>query len=127
MFAESLLHAAIGMLMRDIPREEWDTFLNTFNRQHQDEPVTLEKSDMRDGLRLAARSAPLVAITHDRAAQLISITVAESPSGQVTHTVTQPEAIAIEEPAEADEDPHVSVHLMGGGQHFVMRLSNQVH
>lgn len=39
------------MLMREIPPEDWDAFLTTFNRQHQNEPVTLEKSDIRDGHR----------------------------------------------------------------------------
>jgi hypothetical protein len=46
-------------MMRDIPREEWHTFLGDFSRQHRDELVTLEKSDMQDGLRVAARAAPL--------------------------------------------------------------------
>jgi hypothetical protein len=103
-------------VVRDIPREEWD----------RDEPVTLEKSDVRDGLRVAARAAPLMAITHDREAQHISVTVGEIPSGEVTHTVTQPDGIAVEEPAEADEDARLAVYLVGGGQHLVVRLVSAV-
>jgi hypothetical protein len=113
------------MVLRDIPREEWDTFLDRFSRQHRNEPVTVAKSDMRDGLQIAERAVPLLAITHSRTAQRISITVGEAPSGEVTHTVLQPDGVAIEEPAEADENPQAAVHLMGGGQHLIVRLESQ--
>jgi hypothetical protein len=109
------------MGLRDIPREEWDTFLHSFIREHRNELVTLEKSDLRDGLKVAARAAPLMTVMHDRGAHRLSVTVGEAPSGEITHTVTEPDGIAIEEPAEADEDPHVAVHFTGGGQHLVLR------
>jgi hypothetical protein len=111
------------MVMRDIPREEWDTFLDGFSREHRDEPVTVAKNDMRDGLRFAERATPLMGISHDR--ERISITVEESPSGEVTHTIRHPESVAIEEPGEADEDPRVAVHLMGGGEHLVVRVDRE--
>jgi hypothetical protein len=110
------------MLMHDVPPEEWDSFLNTFNRQHHREPVTLEKSDVQDGLRVIAYSAPLVRIVHDRAKQLLSITVGDSPPQRVTHTVTHADGIAVEEP-EHDEDFPLTIHLMGGGQHLVARVN----
>ena len=113
------------MTMRDIPRAEWDGFFDTFTRQHRRKPVTVAKSDVRDGLRIAERATPLLDLTHDEASHRISITVEEPPSGEVTHTVVEPESVAVEEPAEADEDPQVVVHLTGGGQHFVVRLSNE--
>jgi hypothetical protein len=67
-----------------------------------------------------------MAITHDREAQHISVTVGEILSGEVTHTVTQPDGIAIKEPAEADADARLAVHLMGGVQHLVVRLVSAV-
>lgn len=115
------------MVLRDIPREEWDNFLDRFSRQHRNEPVTVAKSDIRDGLQIAERAVPLMAITHNRATQRISITLGDTPSGEVTHTVTEPDGVAIDEPVEADEDPHVAVHLMGGGQHLVVRLDSAIH
>jgi hypothetical protein len=33
--------------------------------------------------------------------------------------------IAIEEPAEADQDTQVAVHLTGGGQQWVVRLERE--
>lgn len=44
------------MVMRDIPRAEWGTFLDGFARQHRDKPVTVAKSDVRDSLRIAERA-----------------------------------------------------------------------
>jgi hypothetical protein len=41
------------MTMRDIPRAEWDGFFDTFTRQHRRKPMTVAKSDGRDGLRIA--------------------------------------------------------------------------
>ena len=52
------------MLMRDIPRSEWDTFLDRFTREHRNRPVTVAKSDLRDGLRIAERA------THAAAAHI---------------------------------------------------------
>jgi hypothetical protein len=49
----------------------------------------------------------------------------EPPSGEVTHTVVEPESVAVEEPSEADEDPQVAVHMTGRGWHFVVRLERE--
>jgi hypothetical protein len=109
------------MTLNDIPRAEWDGFLDLFTREHRSKPVTVAKSDVQDGLRIAERATPLLDLSLDRAAHRISITVQEPPSGEVTHTIVEPESIAVEQPDEADEDPQVVVHLMGGGQHFIVR------
>ena len=69
-------------MLRDIPREEWDYFLDRFSRQHRDEPVTVAKSELRDGLQIAERAVPLMAITHNRATQRIAITVGDTPSAR---------------------------------------------
>jgi len=113
------------MAMRDIPRAQWGAVLDGFTSQYRNEPVTVAKSDLRNGLRIAERATPLVAITHNRASARISVTVEEPPAGEVTHTVIEPDAVAIEEPAEADEDPQIAVHLTGGGQHLVVRIERQ--
>lgn len=62
------------MTMRDIPGAERNVFLATFTREHRSTPVTVAKSDVRDGLRIAERATPLLNLTHDRAAHRISIT-----------------------------------------------------
>lgn len=110
------------MAMHDIPRAEWDTFLDRFSRQHRHERVSVAKSDLQEGLRFAERAVPLLAMTHNQTAQRVSVTVGEPPSAEITHTVVQPEGVAIQEPAEADEDPQVAVHITGGGQHLIVRL-----
>jgi hypothetical protein len=110
------------MALRDIPRAEWGTFLDRFAREYRARPVTVAKSDLRDGLRIAGRAAPLMAVTHDAAADRISITVGDPPAGEVTHTLVEPESVAIDEPAEAEDDAQVAVHFTGGGQHLVLRI-----
>jgi Family of unknown function (DUF5335) len=109
------------MTMRDIPRAEWDSVLDRFTREHRNKPVTVAKSDVRDGLRIAELATPLLGLAHDRASDRISITVGEPPSGEVTHTIVEPDGVAVEEPAEADEDQREALHLIGGGQHFVVQ------
>jgi hypothetical protein len=113
------------MVLRDIPREEWETFLDTFSHQHQGEPVTLAKIDIDDGLRVAERATPLKSVAHNRVLDHVSITVSEPPSGEVTHTVTQPDGIAIEEPGEAEKDPQLAVHVTGGRQHLVIQVATE--
>lgn len=113
------------MVMRDIPRAEWETFLDRFTREHRSKPVTVAKTDDGDGLLIAERATPLLEVAHDRAAHRISITVVDPPAGEVTHTVPDPDGVAIAEPTRADEDPQVAVHLTGGGQHLVLTLERQ--
>jgi hypothetical protein len=109
------------MTMRDIPRAEWDAVLDKFVREHRNKPVTVAKSDVRDGLRIAERATPLLGLGHDRASDRISITVSEPPSGEVTHTIVEPDGVAVEEPVDAGEDQREALHVTGGGQHFVVQ------
>jgi hypothetical protein len=110
------------MVSRDVPRDEWDGFLDRFNREHRDEPVSVAKSDVRDGLRFAERVTPLMDIAHHHAPERISVTVRETPFGEVTHTILDPDAVAVEEPAEADEDPQVSLCVTGPREYLVVRV-----
>jgi hypothetical protein len=77
---------------------------------------------MRDGLRFAERGTPLMEIAHHRAPERISVTVRETPFGDVTHTIRDPDALTVEEPAESDEDRRVSIHVTGPGEHLVVRV-----
>ena len=113
------------MVMRQIPRAEWETFLDAFTREHRSRLVTVAKTDVRDGLRIAERATPLLGVAHDRAAHRISITVVDPPSGEVTHTIAEPESVAVEEPAKTDENSQLTVHLTGGGQHLVLSLERE--
>jgi hypothetical protein len=110
------------MVSRDVPHSEWDEVLDRFNREHRDEPVSVAKSDLRDGLRFAERATPLMEIAHHHAPERISVTIRETPFGEVTHTILDPDAVAVEEPAEADEDPQVSLHVTGPGEHLIVRV-----
>jgi hypothetical protein len=110
------------MLIRDIPPEKWNAFLDAFSRQHYHEPVTLERSDMQNGLRIVAHAALLEAITRDPLAHTLTVTVGESPSERVTQTIAHPDGIAVEEP-EPGGAPRPVVHLMGAGQHLVVRVA----
>ena len=110
------------MVTRDVPRDEWDRFIDDFNREHRNEPVSVAKSDVRDGLRFAERATPLMEIAHHRAPERISVTVRETPFGEVTHTIRDPDALTVEEPVEAEEDPRAAIHVTGPGEHLVVRV-----
>jgi hypothetical protein len=110
------------MASRDVPRDEWDRFLDRFNAEHRDDPVTVARSDAQDGLRFAERAAPLMEIVHHQDPERVSVTVRETPFGDVTHTIRQPNALAVEEPAEADDDPRVALHVAAPGEYLIVRV-----
>ena len=110
------------MVSQDIPRDEWDRCLDRFNREHHNEPVSVAKSDIQDGLRFAERTTPLMEIAHHQDPERISVTVRETPSSEVTHTIRDPHALTIDEPADADEDPRALLHVIGPGEHLIVRV-----
>ena len=110
------------MVSREVPRDDWDRFLDRFNREHRNEPVSVAKSDMQDGLRFAERTTPLMDIGRHQDPERISVTVRETPFSDVTHTIRGPAALPVNEPAEADEDLRVSLHVTGPGEYLIVRV-----
>jgi hypothetical protein len=86
--------------MREIPREEWGEFLDSFSRQHEGWLVTVEVLGEEIGAQVEAEGKPLEGITaelKDGGVDSIIITVGLTPAEHVTHTITAPTHIRLEQ------------------------------
>jgi hypothetical protein len=107
--------------MREIPREEWAEFLDSFSRQHEDWLVTIEVLETEIGAQVEAEAKPLVGITADlkggRQAS-ISIIAGLNPAERVTHNITAPKYIRIEQ-AESGADMALQIEWESGATTLV--------
>jgi hypothetical protein len=91
------------MATKEIPRDEWTTFLDTFSRQHEGWLATLEVFATDIGAQQEARDLPLVGITptsKDSKPETIAISLGKTPDDHVTHTVTGPTRVWLEQTSE---------------------------
>ena len=88
------------MTTQEIPRDEWKTFLDTFSRQHEGWLATLEVLGADIGAQREARDLPLEGITaasRDGPPETIAISLGKSAEDHVTHTITAPTRIWLEQ------------------------------
>lgn len=88
------------MPTKEIPREEWDTFFDTFSRQHEGWLATLEVLGSEIGAQQEARDLPLEGISAtsaDDESQEIAISLGKTPEDHVTHTINRPTRIWLEQ------------------------------
>jgi hypothetical protein len=86
--------------MREIPREEWGEFLDSFSRQHEGWLVTVEVLGDEIGAQVEAEGKPLEGITaelKDGGVDSIIITMGLTPAEHVTHNITAPTHIRLEQ------------------------------
>jgi hypothetical protein len=91
------------MATKEIPREEWTRFLDTFSRQHEGWLATLEILGAEIGAQQEARDLPLQGITAtstDDESQSISISLGNTAEDHVTHTITEPTRLWLEQTSE---------------------------
>jgi hypothetical protein len=91
------------MATKEIPREEWTRFLDTFSLQHEGWLVSLEVLAADIGAQQEASNLPLegiTATTPDDESQSIAINLGKSPEDHVTHTITEPTRIWLEQTSE---------------------------
>jgi hypothetical protein len=85
---------------QEIPRDEWNTFLDTFSRQHEGWLATLEVLAVDIGAQEEARDLPLEGISAtstDDKSPLIAINLGKTPEDHVTHTITNPTRLWLEQ------------------------------
>jgi hypothetical protein len=91
------------MATQEIPRDEWKTFLDRFSRQHEGWLATLEVLSADLGAQKEARDLPLRGITatsRDSASETIAISLGKTPEDHVTHTITGPTHVWLEQTSQ---------------------------
>jgi len=90
------------MPTQEIPREDWNDFFDVFSRQHEGWLATLEVFATHVGAQEAAREMPLegisVALRDD--ADAIAISLGKTPEDHVTHTITKPEHVWLDQTSQ---------------------------
>jgi hypothetical protein len=102
--------------MREIPRDEWVEFLDSFSRQHEGWLVTVEVLGAEIGAQVEAEEMALERITADLKGggeDAISIILGKRSAGHVTHNITQPTHVRIEQ-AESGADMALQIESRGG-------------
>jgi len=102
--------------MREVPREEWVSYLDTFSRQHEGWLVTIEVLGTEIGAQVEAQELPLEGITAELKAggeDVITIILGGGSRGRVTHNVPQPTHVRIEQ-TESGADMTLQIESGGG-------------
>jgi hypothetical protein len=95
------------MSTREIPRDEWNSFFDSFSLRHQGWLVTVEVLGSDIGAQVEAKQMPLEGISADlkrSGEDIISIFIGGKPQEHVTHTIHAPERVRLKETEDgADE------------------------
>ncbi len=90
------------MPTQEIPRHEWSTFFDTFTRQHEGWVSTLEVMGPEIGAQQEVLNLPLEGISASRASApvTIAISLGKTAEDHVTHSITNPTRIWLEQTSE---------------------------
>ena len=91
------------MPTQEIQHDEWRTFLDTFTKQHEGWLASLEVFGPEIGAQPEARDLPFEGITaesKDGEPETISIILGKNPEDHVTHTVSDPARLWLEETSD---------------------------
>lgn len=90
------------MPTQEIPRDEWTTFLDTFSRQHEGWLSTLEILGTDIGAQQEVLNLPLegISVSRDIVPETIAISLGNDAEDHVTHTITNPTRIWLEQTSE---------------------------
>src|SRR5205823_5631656 len=87
------------MQTQEIPRQEWNSFFDSFSRQHEGWLATLEVFGSDVGAQEEAHELPLegvsVASEADKS-ESIAINIGKTPEDHISHTITQPHHVWLE-------------------------------
>lgn len=96
------------MATREIPRDDWDRYLDTLSRLKADRPVRVRVEDAEIGDQTLADCLPMVGISLEKKgsdADAIELTLAD-PGGDrnVTHEITHPAKLFVKENAAGEPE-----------------------
>lgn len=114
------------MFSHEIPRESWPAFLDRFSREHGGSRVMVEALAPDRGRHLEARGLPLDGVTVDPSGSAceIVVMVGRRPGAHLTHRVTDPVSVIVE---EAEDTGILALRIVSGGdEETVVRLRGPV-
>jgi len=95
---------------RDIPRNEWPQFFDSFSRQHQGWLSTIEVLGPDIGAQVETREQPLIGITADLKDEenSIAIMLGAEANAHVDHVIRDPSHVQLK---ETPEGAHEALHI----------------
>ena len=91
------------MPTREIPRQEWNSFFDSFSRQHEGWLAPLEILAANVGAQEEARELPLAGVSLSSGGDetdAISIDLGTKPDEHVSHAISEPTAVWLEQTEE---------------------------
>ncbi len=113
--------------MREVPREEWVEYLNSFSRRHEGWLVTVEVLGAAIGAQVEAEEMVLEGVTADLkegGEDVISVILGKKSTGRVTHNITSPTHVRIEQ-TEDGSDMTLQIES-GGGVTTLVRFRSPI-
>ncbi len=98
---------------KEIPRDEWNSFLNGFSRRHEHWRITVDVLSPDLGTQTEVKQVPLLGINAKRGEHLISITTANGPRAHTTHFIEEPHRLWLEQ-TEEGADRLIEIESAGG-------------
>jgi hypothetical protein len=91
------------MKTKEIPKKEWSEFFDAFSRKHEGLIVNVEILGAAIGAQVEVRETPLEGITDEWdevKGNTIMIMTGAKPEGHMTHSITHPAAVSLEQTDE---------------------------
>lgn len=91
------------MKTKEIPKNEWSKFFDSFNRQHQGWLVTLEILGSEIGAQFEGRQLAfegIVAEGEEAQGNEIAIMIGAKPDDHITHSISKPAQVSLEQTDE---------------------------
>ena len=91
------------MQTKEIPKNEWTPFFDSFSRKHEGWLVSLEIFGLEIGAQVEQRQTALEGITHESdevEGDTIMIMIGVKPDDHITHSITHPTAVSLEQTDE---------------------------
>ena len=99
------------MQTKEIPKNEWPGFFDSFSRKHQGWLVSVEIFGSEIGAQVEQRHMVLEGITNERdevAGNTVIIMTEAKPEGHITHSIIDPTAVSVE---QTDEGADVALAI----------------
>jgi len=107
------------MQAREIPRQQWTDFFDTFSTQHEDWIASIEIA----GERVEARELPLMGVSADRGGSepnAIEIEIGRDAADRLTHIIEDAEKVLFK---QSDDEAQIELEITSAdGPDTVVRL-----